>query len=73
MKPGRIARDVQELRIGVRVHRQIHVALTHCGLGGAWRNAPLTQQRPEGVPHDVHVHRPPAFVPLGDAGELQVL
>jgi hypothetical protein len=78
------APHVQQLRVGVDVHRQLNVAVPHGGLRRPGGNPALAKQRPEGVPQGVNVQGPAAVValvddplaahlhPAGDAGRNQV-
>ncbi|HEV3338729.1 MAG TPA: hypothetical protein VG125_00180 [Pirellulales bacterium] len=66
------AGHVQHLGVGVDVHRQVDLGVPHGGLRRARRNPALGKQTAERVPHGVYVDRPPPFIPLGDAGQLQV-
>jgi hypothetical protein len=60
------APHVEQLRIGVDVHRKLDVAVTHGRLRRPRGNAALTQQGPEGVPQGVNVEGSAAFVALFD-------
>jgi hypothetical protein len=64
--------NVQQLRVGVNVHRQRNVAVAHRRLRGTRRHAPLAEQRPERRAQGVNNHRPAALVALGDPGQLQI-
>ena len=54
---------VGEVEVGVGVHRQANVAVSHKLLGHAGRDAAAGQQRGEGVPQAVHVHSPQSLLP----------
>jgi hypothetical protein len=46
---------VQELRVGVRLHRHTDIGLSHRSLRGPGCNAPFAQQLAERCPQSVHV------------------
>ncbi|HKI36282.1 MAG TPA: hypothetical protein VKA46_30775 [Gemmataceae bacterium] len=66
------APHVEQGRVGVHVHGQVDLAVTHRGLSGPRHHPALAEQRPEGVTQGVNVEGPAAVVALRDAGELQV-
>ena len=61
-RPG----HVQQLRIGVGVHGQIHVGMTHRGLCRSRCHPALAQQCAERMAKGMNVNRSAAFVPLVD-------
>ncbi|MDA1053822.1 MAG: hypothetical protein O3C40_25515 [Planctomycetota bacterium] len=64
--------NVEQSRIGVDVHRQIDLAVTHRRLRGPRRDARFAQVRSERVTQSVYIDRPPAIVCLCDAGKRQI-
>jgi hypothetical protein len=68
-RPG----HVEQLRVGVRVHRQVQRAMSHRGLSRPRRDSALAQVRAERVPQAVNVERPAALVALVDAPAVPAL
>ena len=58
--------------MGVGVHRQANVTVTHELLGHTGRDAVAGQERGEGVPQAVHVHGSALSVALGDPSGREV-
>ena len=63
---------VHKLQMGVDVHRQANVTVTHELLGGAGRNAVAGQERGERVPQAVKIECLTFGVGLGDCRGLEV-
>jgi len=64
--------NVQKLRVGADVRRELRVAMTHRGLSRSqWHPAPA-EKRAESGSQCMHVERPDPAVALRDAGGFQV-
>ncbi|HZT83462.1 MAG TPA: hypothetical protein VFA26_24745 [Gemmataceae bacterium] len=66
------AAHVEQLRVGVHVHRQVQRRVPHGGLCNPRRHPAFAQVRAESVPQGVNVEGPAAVVALRDAGKAQV-
>ena len=64
--------DIEQLGIGVRVHRQIDRTVTHGGLCCTGGNSTFGEQSSERRAQGVNVDCPAPFVAFGDASGLQV-
>ena len=67
------SRNIQQFRVRVDAHCEPNVAVTHDSLCCPWCHTGPAEHRPECCSQGVDVDDSPAFVPLRDASQLQVL
>ena len=76
MRPGQrgeqfqASRNVEELGVRERVHRQFELGMPYRRLGGSWSDPASAEERREGMAESVNVERTPTFVLLGNPSRL---